>query len=156
VPCPRTRRAGWVFSGIDSADLAAIAAAGEVGLAQGTRREQPHRGSQLDFEERDEWRTPTSQPTPATASRPGSTAPLHAPVEDCFRCGRIRSRLPRVEGVRDQRRVGSPAPTAIDLIACTQTILLHDQSELAAAEPTRLRYDCCTSSARVVGPRRPR
>jgi Transposase DDE domain group 1 len=40
--------------------------------------------------------------------------------------------------------------TAIDLIAWTQTILLHDQPDLAKAEPKKLRYGLLHVAARLV------
>jgi Transposase DDE domain group 1 len=40
--------------------------------------------------------------------------------------------------------------TAIDLLAWTQTILLADHSELARAEPKKLRYRLLHLAARVV------
>jgi hypothetical protein len=46
------------------------------------------------------------------------------------------------------------ALTAIDLLAWTQTILLHDQPALAKAEPKKLRYRLLHVAARLV-PRRP-
>ena len=40
--------------------------------------------------------------------------------------------------------------TAIDLLAWTQTILLHDQPTLAKAEPKALRYRLLHVAARLV------
>ena len=108
------------------------------------RRERPHPGAQLDlYEERDGWRYPCF----ATDTRTGQHAWLdarhrsHARVEDRIRCGkdaglgRFPSRLFAINAAWL-----SCALTAIDLIAWAQTILLHDQPELARAEPKKLRY----------------
>ena len=42
------------------------------------------------------------------------------------------------------------ALTAIDLLAWAQTILLHDQPDLAKAEPKKLRYRLLHVAARLV------
>jgi hypothetical protein len=125
------------------------------------RRERPHPGAQLDLiEHRDGWRyTYFATDTPA-----GQHAWLdarhrsHARVEDRIRTGkdtglgRMPSRLFAINAAWL-----ACALTAIDLIAWTQTILLHDQPDLAKTEPKKLRYRLLHVAARLVrGARRVR
>jgi hypothetical protein len=118
------------------------------------RRERPHPGAQLDLiEERDGWRYTCF----ATDTQVGQHAWLdarhrsHARVEDRIRCdkdtglGRMPSRAFAINAAWL-----SCALTAIDLIAWTQTILLHDQPDLARAEPKKLRYRLLHVAARLV------
>jgi hypothetical protein len=118
------------------------------------RRERPHPGAQLDLiETRDGWRYTCF----ATDTVAGQHAWLdarhrsHARVEDRIRCakdtglGRFPSR---------QFNINAAwlvcALTAIDLLAWAQTILLHDQPDLAKAEPKKLRYRLLHVAARLV------
>ena len=118
------------------------------------RRERPHPGAQLDLiEHRDGWRYTCF----ATDTGTGQHAWLdarhrsHARVEDRIRCGKDTGlgRMP-------SRQFGINAAwltcalTAIDLLAWTQTILLHDQPALAKAEPKKLRYRLLHVAARLV------
>lgn len=118
------------------------------------RRERPHPGAQLDLiEERDGWRYTCL----ATDTRTGQHAWLdarhraHAGVEDCIRCGKDTGigRLPSKLFTINAAWLAC-ALTAIDLLAWTQTMLLHDQPELARAEPKTLRYRLLHVAARLV------
>jgi hypothetical protein len=118
------------------------------------RRERPHPGAQLDLiEERDGWRYTCF----ATDTGTGQHAWLdarhrsHARVEDRIRCGkdtglgRFPSRSFAINAVWLACTL-----TAIDLLAWTQTILLHDDPSLARAEPKALRYRLLHVAARLV------
>jgi Transposase DDE domain group 1 len=118
------------------------------------RRERPHPGAQLDLiEERDGWRYTCF----ATDTRGGQHAWLdarhraHARVEDRIRCGKDTglNRMPSKLFAINQAWLAC-ALTAIDLIAWTQTTLLHDQPDLARAEPKTLRYRLLHVAARLV------
>ncbi len=118
------------------------------------RRERPHPGAQLDLiEHRDGWRYTCF----ATDTTTGQHAFLdarhrtHARVEDRIRCGKDTGlgRFPsRQFGINQAWLVC--ALTAIDLLAWTQTILLHDDPALARAEPKKLRYRLLHVAARLV------
>jgi hypothetical protein len=118
------------------------------------RRERPHPGAQLDaFEERDGWRYQCI----ATDTAVGQLAFLdarhraHARVEDRIRTGKDTGlgRFP-------SRQFGINAAwltavtLAVDLLAWTQTLLLHDVPKLAKAEPKTLRYRLLHVAARLV------
>jgi Transposase DDE domain group 1 len=125
------------------------------------RRERPHPGAQLDLiEERDGWRyTCFATDTPA-----GQHAWLdarhrsHARVEDRIRCGKDTGlgKFPSKKFAINAAWL-TCSLTAIDLIAWTQTILLHHQADLARAEPKTLRYRLLHVAGRLVhGGRRTR
>jgi hypothetical protein len=116
------------------------------------RRERPHPGAQLSvFEAHDGWRYQCL----ATDTATGQLAFLearhraHARVEDRIRnvkqagLGRFPSREFAINAVWLQL-----ALTAADLLAWTQTILLH--GALAKAEPKLLRYRLLHTAARIV------
>ena len=118
------------------------------------RRERPHPGAQLDaFEERDGWRYQCL----ATDTPAGQLAFLdarhraHARVEDRIRCakdtglGRFPSRTFAINAAWL-----TTVMLAVDLLAWTQTMLLHDQPALARAEPKTLRYRLLHVAARLV------
>ena len=118
------------------------------------RRERPHPGAQLVLiEERDGWRYTCF----ATDTRTGQHAWLdarhraHARVEDRIRCGKDTglNRMPSKRFAINQAWLACVL-TAIDLIAWTQTILLHDEPALAKAEPKALRYRLLHTAARLV------
>jgi len=118
------------------------------------RRERPHPGAQLDLiEERDGWRYTCL----ATDTRLGQHAWLdarhrsHARVEDRIRCGKDTGigRFPSKLFTINAAWLAC-ALTAIDLLAWTQTMLVHDQPELARAEPKTLRYRLLHVAARLV------
>jgi hypothetical protein len=118
------------------------------------RRERPHPGAQLDLiEHRDGWRYTCF----ATDTRTGQHAFLdarhrsHARVEDRIRCGKDTGlgRFPSRQFAINQAWL-TCALSAIDLIAWTQTILLHDDPALARAEPKTLRYRLLHVAARLV------
>jgi len=118
------------------------------------RRERPHPGAQLDLiEERDGWRYTAF----ATDTQTGQHAWLdarhrsHARVEDRIRCGKDTGlgRFPSKLFAINQAWLAC-ALTAIDLLAWTQTILLHDQPALAKAEPKTLRYRLLHVAGRLV------
>jgi Transposase DDE domain group 1 len=118
------------------------------------RRERPHPGAQLDLiETRDGWRYTCF----ATDTQIGQHAWLdarhrcHARVEDRIRCGKDTglSRFPSQRFAINQAWL-TCVLTAIDLITWTQTILLHDQPELAKAEPKTLRYRLLHAAARII------
>jgi hypothetical protein len=125
-----------------------------AGMRVMVRRERPHPGAQLDLiEERDGWRYTCF----ATDTQVGQHAWLdarhrsHARVEDRIRCGKDTglARFPSRSFAINQAWL-TCVLTAIDLITWTQTILVHDQPELAKAEPKRLRYRLLHVSARLV------
>ena len=148
-----------VRDGADVAELtgmlpAAHLAGWPAGLRLIARRERPHPGAQLDaFEERDGYRYQVF----ATNTAIGQLAFLdarhraHARVEDRIRTGkdtglgRFPSRSFAINAVWLQ-----VALTAIDLLAFTQTGLLHDMPALAKAEPKALRYRVLHTAARIV------
>ena len=118
------------------------------------RRERPHPGAQLDaFEERDGWRYQAI----ATNTGVGQLAFLearhraHARVEDRIRqaqdagLGRLPSKLFAINQVWLEL-----ALTAADLLAWTQTILLHHAPELARAEWKTIRYRLLHTAARIA------
>ena len=118
------------------------------------RRERPHPGAQLDLiEEADGWRYTCF----ATDTRTGQHAWLdarhrsHARVEDRIRCGKDTGlgRFPSRQFPINQAWL-TCVLSAIDLIAWTQTILIHDQPALAKAEPKTLRYRLLHVAARLV------
>jgi len=118
------------------------------------RRERPHPGAQLDLiEEADGWRYTCL----ATDTRTGQYAWLdarhrtHARVEDRIRCGKDTglARFPSKLFAINQAWLAC-ALTAIDLLAWTQTILLHDDPALSKAEPKTLRYRLLHVAARLV------
>ncbi len=95
------------------------------------RRERPHPGAQLDaFEERDGWRYQCI----ATDTAAGQLAFLdarhraHARVEDRIRCGKDTGlgRFPSRTFAINAAWL-TAVMLAVDLLAWTQTILLHDQ-----------------------------
>jgi hypothetical protein len=108
------------------------------------RRERPHPGAQLSvFEEHDGWRYQCI----ATDTPVGQLAFLdarhraHARVEDRIRCGKDTGlgRFPSRTFAINTAWL-TAVMLAVDLIAWTQTILLHDHPHLASAEPKTLRY----------------
>jgi hypothetical protein len=118
------------------------------------RRERPHPGAQLDLiEERDGWRYTCF----ATDTQTGQHARLdarhraHARVEDRIRCGKDTgpARMPSKRFPINAAWLACVL-TAIDLIAWTQTILLHDNPDLARAEPKTLPYRLLHVAARLV------
>ena len=116
------------------------------------RRERPHPGAQVSvFEAHDGWRyqcvatdTPTGQLAFLEARHRA-----HAHVEDRVKAvkqtgmGRFPSREFAINATWLQLAI-----TAADLIAWTQTILLH--GALAKAEPKKLRYQLLHTAARIV------
>ena len=118
------------------------------------RRERPHPGAQLDLiEERDGWRYTCF----ATDTSHGQLAWLdarhrsHARVEDRIRCGKDTGlgRFPSKLFAINTAWL-SCTLTAIDLLAWTQTILLHDDPALSRAEPKTLRYRLLHVAARLI------
>jgi Transposase DDE domain group 1 len=118
------------------------------------RRERPHPGAQLDlFEHATGWRYTAF----ATTTRVGQLAALdarhraHARVEDRIRCAKDTGM-----GRFPSREFGINAAwltavmIAVDLIAWAQTIVLHDQPDLAKAEPKTLRYRLLHVAARIT------
>jgi hypothetical protein len=118
------------------------------------RRERPHPGAQLDaFEERDGWRYQCV----ATDTGVGQLAFLdarhraHARVEDRIRTGKDTGlgRFPSRQFSINAAWL-TTVMLAVDLLAWTQTMLLHDQPALAKAEPKTLRYRLLHVAARLV------
>ncbi len=125
-----------------------------AGMRVIVRRERPHPGAQLDLiEEADGWRYTCF----ATDTRTGQHAALdarhrsHARVEDRIRCGKDTGlgRFPSRQFAINQAWL-TCVLNAMDLLAWTQTILLHDQPALAKAEPKTLRYRLLHVAARLV------
>ncbi len=116
------------------------------------RRERPHPGAQLDaFEEADGYRyqavcTDTAR---GTIQFLEARHRAHARVEDRIRTGKDTGigRYPSRE-LAINAAWQETALTAIDLLAWTQTILLH--GELAKAEPKKLRYRLLHTAARIT------
>jgi hypothetical protein len=118
------------------------------------RRERPHPGAQLDaFEERDGWRYQCI----ATDTAVGQLAFLdarhraHARVEDRIRCGKDTglNRFPSRTFAINAAWL-TAVMLAVDLLAWAQTMLLHDVTVLARAEPKTLRYRLLHVAARLV------
>jgi hypothetical protein len=123
------------------------------------RSERPHPGAQLDLiEQRDGYRYTAL----ATDTRTGQHAFLdarhraHPRVEDRIRTGRDTGlrRLPSRSFAINQAWLVATM-IAVDLLAFTQTVLLHD-TPLARVEPKTLRYRLLhIAAARLTrGPRR--
>jgi Transposase DDE domain group 1 len=117
------------------------------------RREHPHPGAQLDlFEQGDGWRYTAF----ATTTSTGQLAHLdarhrtHARVEDRIRCAKDTglARFPSRNFAINTAWL-TAVMIAADLIAWTQTILLHD-TVLARAEPKTLRYRLLHVAARIT------
>ena len=118
------------------------------------RRERPHPGAQLDaFEERDGWRYQCI----VTDTAVGQLAFLdarhraHARVEDRIRCGKDTglNRFPSRQFPINAAWL-TAVMLAVDLLAWTQTMLLHDQPTLTKAEPKTLRYRLLHVAARLT------
>jgi hypothetical protein len=150
---------GRVRDGAAVAELTGMLPAGTLqdyppGTRILVRRERPHPGAQLDaFEERDGWRYQCT----ATDTGIGQLAFLdarhraHARVEDRIRCGKDTGlgRFPSRTFAINAAWL-TAVMIAVDLIAWTQTVLLHDQPTLAKAEPKTLRYRLLHVAARLV------
>ena len=128
--------------------------AASPGLRVIVRRERPHPGATLDaFEVRDGYRYQAF----TTNTARGQLAFLdarhraHARVEDRIRTGkdtglgRLPSRHQPINAVWLEL-----ALIAADLLALAQSMLLHDQPELARAEPKTLRYRLLHTAARIT------
>ncbi len=140
-------------------ELSGMFAAGALrdyptGMRVIARRERPHPGAQLDLiEEADGWRYTCF----ATDTQTGQYAWLdarhrcHARVEDRIRCGKDTglARFPSKLFAINQAWL-TCVLSAIDLLAWTQTILLHDDPPLSKAEPKTLRYRLPHVAARLV------
>ena len=118
------------------------------------RRERPHPGAQIDaFEERDGWRYQCL----ATDTPAGQLAFLdarhraHARVEDRIRCGKDTGlgRFPSRTFAINAAWL-TTVMIAVDLLAWTQSLLLHDQPTLTRAEPKTLRYRLLHVAARLI------
>ena len=156
---PAIDAGGDLRDGAAVVELTGMFAAGALrdyptGMRVIARRERPHPGAQLDLiEERDGWRYTCF----ATDTAVGQHAWLdarhraHARVEDRIRCGKDTG-LARMPSKRFAINAAwlTCVLTAIDLFAWTQTILLHDQPDLARAEPKTLRYRLLHVAARLV------
>jgi hypothetical protein len=135
--------------------LPAAALAGyPPGMRVLARRERPHPGAQLDaFEHRDGWRYQCF----ATDTGAGQLAFLdarhraHARVEDRIRCGKDTGlgRFPSRTFTINAAWL-TAVMLAVDLIVWAQTLLLHDQPQLARAEPKTLRYRLLHVAGRLV------
>ncbi len=153
---PAVQADGSLREGADVAEvtglLPGLAAAGwPEGMRVIVRRERPHPGAQLTFSDVDGWRFQAF----ATDTQVGQLAQLearhraHARVEDRIRCGkdtglgRFPSRHFAINAVWLEL-----ALTAADLLAWTQTMLLH--GDLAACEPKTLRYRLLHVAARIT------
>jgi hypothetical protein len=145
---------GRVRDGAQVAELSGLLhlAGWPTGMRVIVRRERPHPGAQLSlFETRDGWRYTAF----VTNTRLGALQWLearhraHARVEDRIRCGKDTGlrRLPSREFAINQAWCAAAA-IACDLIAWLQILALD--SELAKAEPKRLRYRVLHVAARLV------
>ena len=123
-----------------------------AGMRVLVRRERPHPGAQISLmEAHDGWRyqcVATDTPTGQLAFLEARHR-THAHVEDRVKAvkqtgmGRFPSREFAINAAWLQLAI-----TAADLIAFTQTILLH--GALAKAEPKKLRYRLLHTAARIV------
>ena len=150
---------GQPRAGAHVAELTGLLPAGTLadypaGVRVLVRRERPHPGAQLDaFEERDGWRYQCL----ATDTAVGQLAFLdarhraHARVEDRIRTGKDTGlgRFPSRTFAINAAWL-TAVMLAVDLLAWTQTILLHDHPTLARAEPKTLRYRLLHVAARLV------
>jgi hypothetical protein len=150
---------GRVRDGAEVAELTGLLPAGTLtdyppGTRVLVRRERPHPGAQLHaLEERDGWRYQCL----ATDTALGQLAFLdarhraHARVEDRIRTGKDTGlgRFPSRTFAINAAWL-SAVMIAVDLLAWTQTILLHDQPALARAEPKTLRYRLLHTTARLT------
>ena len=150
---------GRIRDGAHVAELTGLLPAGTLAdYPPGTRvlirRERPHPGAQLDaFEERDGWRYQCI----ATDTAVGQLAFLdarhraHARVEDRIRCGKDTGlgRFPSRTFAINAAWL-TAVMLAVDLLAWTQTTLLHDVAALAKAEPKTLRYRLLHVAARLT------
>ena len=118
------------------------------------RRERPHPGAQLDlFETSTGWHYTAF----ATTSRIGQLAALdarhraHARVEDRIRCAKDRGmrRLPSRDYKINQAWL-TAVMIAVDLITWAQTLILHDQPDLAKGEPKTQRYRLLPTAASIT------
>ena len=118
------------------------------------RRERPHPGAQLDaFEHRDGWRYQCF----ATDTSAGQLVFLdarhraHARVEDRIRTGKDTGlgRFPSRTFAINAAWL-TAVMLAVDMLAWTQTMLLHDVPTLARAEPKTLRYRLLHLAGRLV------
>jgi len=135
--------------GADVAELTGLLPAAALGTYPAgmrviVRRERPHPGAQLDlFETADGYRYTAFATTTAVGQHAWLDARhrTHARVEDRIRTGKDTGigRFPSRQFAINQAWLLC-ALTAIDLLAWTQTTLLHDQPALAVAEPKTLRY----------------
>jgi hypothetical protein len=145
--------------GADVAELTGLLPAGTLAdYPPGTRillrRERPHPGAQLSvFEDRDGWRYQCI----ATDTAAGQLAFLdarhraHARVEDRIRTGKDTGlgRFPSRTFTINAAWL-TVVMLAVDLLAWTQTILLHDDPALVRAEPRTLRYRLLHVAARLT------
>jgi hypothetical protein len=156
---PAIDSTGDLRDGADVAELtgllpAALLATYPAGMRVIVRRERPHPGAQLDlFETRDGYRYTAFATTTALGQHAWLDARhrSHARVEDRIRCGKDTGigRFPSREFAINQAWLLC-ALTAIDLLAWTQTTLLHDHPTLAVAEPKTLRYRLLHVAARLT------
>jgi hypothetical protein len=117
------------------------------------RRERPHPGAQLDLIEQADGYRYTAL---ATDTHIGQHTFLdarhraHARVEDRIRTGRATGlgRVPSREFAINAAWL-TATMIAVDLLACAQTILLHDTG-MARAEPKTLRYRLLHVAARLT------
>jgi hypothetical protein len=127
-----------------------------AGYPSGTRvivrRERPHPGAQLDaFEEADGWRyTAFATDTPfGQLAHLDARHRAHARVEDRIRCAKDTGldHFPSRSFAINQAWL-TVVMLAVDLLATTQHLLLHD--DLVRAEPKTLRYRLLHVAARLT------
>ena len=121
------------------------------------RTTPPRRAAGPDRDTATAGATPASPPTPAPGSTPGST-PATAPTpasKTASACGKDTGlgRFPSRQFAINAAWL-TCALTAIDLLAWTQTILLHDDPALARAEPKNAALPAA-ARRRPTRPRRP-
>ncbi|MER6606385.1 IS1380 family transposase [Streptomyces sp. NPDC000927] len=130
-----------------------------TGYPDGTRiivrRERPHPGAQLSLFDQDEGMRHQVFLADTPVAGGGSLQDLevrhraHARVEDHIRCGKTTGfgRFPSRRFAINQAWL-ELSLTAIDLLAWARTLLLN--SELATAEPKKLRYSFLHAAARIT------
>ncbi|GAA1929424.1 hypothetical protein GCM10009716_41370 [Streptomyces sodiiphilus] len=154
---PALEQNGALRAGAEVAEL--TGPADLTGYPDGTRiivrRERPHPGAQLSLSDQDEGMRHQVFLTDMPVTGGGSTQHLevrhraHARIEDHIRCGKTTGfgRFPSRHFAINQAWL-ELSLTAIDLPAWTRTLLLD--SELATAEPKKLRYRLLHTAARIT------
>ncbi|MFE2024447.1 IS1380 family transposase [Streptomyces hygroscopicus] len=154
---PALEQDGTLRDGAEVAELTGLVDL--TGYPDGTRiivrRERPHPGAQLSLFDQDEGMRHHVFLTDTPVADGGSLQDLevrhraHARAEDCIRCGKTTGfgRFPSRRFAINQAWL-ELSLTAIDLLVWARTLPLD--SELATAEPKKLRYRLLHTAARIT------